>query len=145
MSICGLDFGTSNTTLGTIEGNAPVLVALEADQTTIPSAIFYKADGTAVYTIQGQPENGVANARGALTIYTYDVFGQSYGVRKIANLLSLASTPTTLPRTGNSTIAATSAPNNALLRKALPNTSSRPKITARKTNIDAPRTRPSFI
>ncbi len=46
MSICGLDFGTSNTTLGTIEGNAPVLVALEADQTTIPSAIFYKADGT---------------------------------------------------------------------------------------------------
>jgi hypothetical chaperone protein len=48
MSICGLDFGTSNTTLGTIEGNAPVLVALEADQTTIPSAIFYKADGTAL-------------------------------------------------------------------------------------------------
>ncbi len=30
MSICGLDFGTSNTTLGTIEGQAPVLVALEA-------------------------------------------------------------------------------------------------------------------
>ena len=30
MSICGLDFGTSNTTLGTIEGHAPVLVALEA-------------------------------------------------------------------------------------------------------------------
>ena len=45
MSICGLDFGTSNTTLGTIEGQAPVLVALEAAQTTIPSAIFYEADG----------------------------------------------------------------------------------------------------
>ena len=30
MSICGLDFGTSNTTLGTIDGQAPVLVALEA-------------------------------------------------------------------------------------------------------------------
>jgi hypothetical chaperone protein len=45
MSICGLDFGTSNTTLGTIEGDAPVLVALEADQTTIPSAIFYEVDG----------------------------------------------------------------------------------------------------
>src|SRR5882724_7707963 len=27
MSICGLDFGTSNTTLGTIEGHAPVLAA----------------------------------------------------------------------------------------------------------------------
>jgi hypothetical chaperone protein len=48
MSICGLDFGTSNTTLGTIEGNAPILAALEADHTTIPSAIFYKADSGAL-------------------------------------------------------------------------------------------------
>src|ERR1700733_9394522 len=45
MSICGLDFGTSNTTLGTIESHAPVLAALETDQTTIPSAIFYEVDG----------------------------------------------------------------------------------------------------
>src|SRR3982074_878169 len=45
MSICGLDFGTSNTTLGTIEGHAPVLAALEIDETTIPSAIFYEVDG----------------------------------------------------------------------------------------------------
>lgn len=45
MSICGLDFGTSNTTLGTLDGQAPRLVALEAGQTTIPSAIFYEVDG----------------------------------------------------------------------------------------------------
>src|ERR1700730_6745545 len=45
MSICGLDFGTSNTTLGTIEGNAPVLAAREIGHTTIPSAIFYEVDG----------------------------------------------------------------------------------------------------
>jgi hypothetical chaperone protein len=45
MSICGLDFGTSNTTLGTLEGDAPVLSALEAGHTTIPSAIFHAADG----------------------------------------------------------------------------------------------------
>src|ERR1700760_1683822 len=45
MSICGLDFGTSNTTLGTIDDNTPVLAALELDHTTIPSAIFYEADG----------------------------------------------------------------------------------------------------
>lgn len=44
MSICGLDFGTSNTTLGTIEDDAPVLAALENGQTTVPSAIFYEAD-----------------------------------------------------------------------------------------------------
>src|SRR3954447_2054133 len=45
MSICGLDFGTSNTTLGTLDGHTPVLVALEAGYTTIPSAIFYEVDG----------------------------------------------------------------------------------------------------
>jgi len=45
MSICGLDFGTSNTTLGTIEGRVPLLMALEGEQTTIPSAMFYAADG----------------------------------------------------------------------------------------------------
>src|SRR5262245_46097386 len=45
MSICGLDFGTSNTTLGTLDGAAPVLAALEAEHTAIPSAIFYEADG----------------------------------------------------------------------------------------------------
>jgi hypothetical chaperone protein len=45
MSICGLDFGTSNTTLGTIAGREPVLTALEAGQNTIPSAIFYEVDG----------------------------------------------------------------------------------------------------
>src|SRR3954466_6692669 len=45
MSICGLDFGTSNTTLGTLDRQTPVLVALEAGHTTIPSAIFYEVDG----------------------------------------------------------------------------------------------------
>jgi hypothetical chaperone protein len=45
MSICGLDFGTSNTTLGNIADRAPVLTALEAGHTTIPSAIFREVDG----------------------------------------------------------------------------------------------------
>src|ERR1700732_4044002 len=45
ISICGLDFGTSNTTLGTIAGREPVLTALETGHTTIPSAIFYEVDG----------------------------------------------------------------------------------------------------
>jgi hypothetical chaperone protein len=47
MSICGLDFGTSNTTLGTVIHDVPVLAALEGNHVTIPSAIFYKADGGA--------------------------------------------------------------------------------------------------
>lgn len=64
MSICGLDFGTSNTTLGTIDGRAPVLAALEAEHTTIPSAIFYQADG------------GVLIGRRAVDAYVEGVSGR---------------------------------------------------------------------
>ena len=41
MTYCGLDFGTSNSTLGAAGGKGPALVALEADSTTLPSAIFF--------------------------------------------------------------------------------------------------------
>src|ERR1700742_5338852 len=46
MSICGLDFGTSNTTLGTLDDTVPVLAELETGHSTIPSAIFYESNGT---------------------------------------------------------------------------------------------------
>jgi hypothetical chaperone protein len=46
MSACGLDFGTSNTTLGIETSAGPALVALEEGSVTIPSAIFYGADGS---------------------------------------------------------------------------------------------------
>ncbi len=45
MSTCGLDFGTSNTTLGTLKDDVPVLAELESGHSTIPSAIFYEVDG----------------------------------------------------------------------------------------------------
>jgi hypothetical chaperone protein len=45
MSSCGLDFGTSNTTFGSIVDDVPMLVALESGHTMIPSAIFYERDG----------------------------------------------------------------------------------------------------
>ncbi len=41
---CGLDFGTSNSSLGIIKNNIPHLVALEGDKETIPSAIFYNIE-----------------------------------------------------------------------------------------------------
>jgi hypothetical chaperone protein len=46
MASCGLDFGTSNTTLGTLVERAPRLAPLEGDRTAIPSAIFYERDGS---------------------------------------------------------------------------------------------------
>jgi hypothetical chaperone protein len=46
MSACGLDFGTSNTTLGLDTPAGPALIALEEESLTIPSAIFYGVDGS---------------------------------------------------------------------------------------------------
>ena len=76
MSICGLDFGTSNTTLGTIEGHAPVLAALEIGQTTIPSAIFYEVDG-AVLIGRKAIEAYVEGAPGRLMRSLKSVLGTS--------------------------------------------------------------------
>ena len=49
MTICGLDFGTSNSTVGVIKENLPTMVPLEQDpngnwQTTLPSALFFGFD-----------------------------------------------------------------------------------------------------
>ncbi len=46
MSICGLDFGTSNSTIGILQDKQPTMVPLEQDpsgewQTTLPSALFF--------------------------------------------------------------------------------------------------------
>ena len=43
MPSCGLDFGTSNTTLGRPGRDAPRLVALEDGASTIPSAVFFRS------------------------------------------------------------------------------------------------------
>jgi hypothetical chaperone protein len=76
MSICGLDFGTSNTTLGTIENRAPVLASLEPGHTTIPSAIFYEVDGAVLI---GRPaiEAYVDGAPGRLMRSLKSVLGTS--------------------------------------------------------------------
>lgn len=46
MTFCGLDFGTSNSTIGVLKNNAHTMVPLEQDsandwQTTLPSALFF--------------------------------------------------------------------------------------------------------
>ncbi|MFK8253761.1 Hsp70 family protein [Ancylobacter terrae] len=45
MASCGLDFGTSNTTLGLATANGPRLAPLEDARTTVPSAVFYGRQG----------------------------------------------------------------------------------------------------
>ncbi|GJE46494.1 Hsp70 family protein [Methylobacterium soli] len=64
MAACGLDFGTSNTTLGRIRAGRPELVALEGAHLTIPSAIFFAPGRT--------PEIG----RAAMAAYVEGVPGR---------------------------------------------------------------------
>lgn len=45
MAACGLDFGTSNTTLGLIGAGGLALAPLEGEAVTIPSAIFFPPAG----------------------------------------------------------------------------------------------------
>jgi hypothetical chaperone protein len=44
-TVCGIDFGTSNSTIAVVQGGKTVLVPVEGSHTTIPSAIFYPAGG----------------------------------------------------------------------------------------------------
>ena len=46
MAAAGLDFGTSNTTLGVVTGGRADMARLEGGEDTLPSAIFYHQDGT---------------------------------------------------------------------------------------------------
>lgn len=45
MSACGLDFGTSNTTLGVPYNDSAILCDLEGQEKTLPSAIFFERNG----------------------------------------------------------------------------------------------------
>ena len=46
---CGVDFGTSNSTVGWYRPDAPLLLALEDGKPTLPSVVFFNADEDAVY------------------------------------------------------------------------------------------------
>jgi len=41
---CGVDFGTSNSTVGCVRPGQPVMLALEEDKTTLPSVVFFNAE-----------------------------------------------------------------------------------------------------
>ena len=47
-SICGIDFGTSNSTVGIAKQGKPLLVPLEAGQAALPSALFFNFDDSSV-------------------------------------------------------------------------------------------------
>ncbi|MGB3386616.1 MAG: Hsp70 family protein [Pseudaminobacter sp.] len=61
----GIDFGTSNSTVGVFRAGRPQLVALEGDQVTMPSAVFYNFE-----------DNGTYFGRRAIADYTDHVEGR---------------------------------------------------------------------
>ncbi|MGI6246084.1 MAG: Hsp70 family protein [Pseudochelatococcus sp.] len=50
-SACGLDFGTSNSTLGVCGASGPRLLALEGDHVAVPSAVFFGAEAQSAFLI----------------------------------------------------------------------------------------------
>ena len=55
---CGIDFGTSNSTVALADASRAWLIALEGEAVTLPSAVFWEQDG-------GAPEFG----RAAISAY----------------------------------------------------------------------------
>jgi len=55
---CGLDFGTSNSSIGWLRPGEPTLLALEDGRPTLPSAVFFNAD-----------EDSISYGRAALAEY----------------------------------------------------------------------------
>jgi hypothetical chaperone protein len=45
----GIDFGTSNSTVGIVENGKPRLIALEGQQVTLPSAVFFNFEDNRTY------------------------------------------------------------------------------------------------
>ena len=45
MQACGIDFGTSNSTVGLADGQGARLIALEGGSPTLPSAVFWQVEG----------------------------------------------------------------------------------------------------
>jgi hypothetical chaperone protein len=46
---CGIDFGTSNSTIAVADGEGARLIPVEGDHLTIPSAVFWEADGDPLF------------------------------------------------------------------------------------------------
>lgn len=76
-NFCGLDFGTSNSTFGTIVNNQAKLIPLEHDKLTLPSAVFFHFD-----------LNEIFYGRAAITEYVDGEFG-----RLMRSLKSVLGTP----------------------------------------------------
>ena len=80
LRFCGLDFGTSNSSLGIMKNDTPCLINLEQDNQTIPSAVFYNTD-------EDEKNPVLSFGRQAISHYS-----QGYGGRLMRSFKSLLGT-----------------------------------------------------
>jgi hypothetical chaperone protein len=73
----GIDFGTSNSTVGIVENGKPRLVALEGEQVTLPSAVFFNFEDNRTYYGRRAIEDYTAHTEGRLMRALKSVLGTS--------------------------------------------------------------------
>ncbi len=76
-SYCGLDFGTSNSTVGIIDAGKPRLVPVEDTRVTIPSAIFFSFEDDQTYFGRKAISEYIDGAEGRLMRALKSVLGTS--------------------------------------------------------------------
>jgi len=76
-SFGGIDFGTSNSTIGIIRDGRPRLVALEGDHVTLPSAVFFNFEDDRTYYGRRAIEDYTLNSEGRLLRALKSVLGSS--------------------------------------------------------------------
>ena len=77
-SACGLDFGTSNSTLGRVGPDGiPHLMALEGDAVTMPSVLFFGAEDRTIHFGRAALAEYVSGAEGRLLRSIKSVLGTS--------------------------------------------------------------------
>ena len=76
-SFGGIDFGTSNSTVGIIRDGRPRLVALEGDHVTLPSAVFFNFEDDRTYYGRRAIEDYTLNSEGRLLRALKSVLGSS--------------------------------------------------------------------
>ena len=73
----GIDFGTSNSTIGIVENGKPRLVMLEQDHIALPSAVFFSFEDNQTYYGRRAIEDYTAHAEGRLMRALKSVLGTS--------------------------------------------------------------------
>lgn len=84
MLSCGLDFGTSNSTLGIVHGDKPILVPLDDASPTIKSAILFRTDDNLYVVGKNGIDQYLDGAKGRLMLSLKSILGSSLAAEKTA-------------------------------------------------------------